>query len=248
MSSPPSNEPRAGDRRRAEAPVAAGALCALAVVLPAWLSGCSSTPSRKPVAHAGVVPSPGPAAIPDQVQESFDHAVELMRQGETEQAEEAFTQVEQADPKLATPDVNIGILYRKQGQLAEAEKFLQTAVEHNAKSAIAWTELGATQSMRGEFHDAEASYEKAIEVNPSYAPAYRNLGVVEDLYLGDPVRALAAFKRYKALTGEDEPVSNWIAELSRRVRKLQTSPSGSATPGPSQKEPETAAAAPKVVD
>jgi hypothetical protein len=54
-------------------------------------------------------------------------------------------------------------------------------------------------------------------VEPRYAPAWRNLGVVSDLYLGDPNRALKAFEQYKELTGEDKPVSGWIAELRQRL-------------------------------
>jgi tetratricopeptide (TPR) repeat protein len=92
-------------------------------------------------------------------------------------------------------------------------------VEHNDGSAVAWTELGATQRLRGEFPAAAASYEKAIADDPNFAPAYRNLGVVTDLYLGDPERALTAFEKYKELTGEEKPVSGWIAELRVRTGK-----------------------------
>src|SRR4029077_7045706 len=81
----------------------------------------------------------------------------------------------------------------------------------------AWTELGATQSLRGEFKDAAASYQSAITADPGYAPAWRNLGVVEDLYLGDPRSALTSLEQYKQLSGEDKPVSGWIAELRQRL-------------------------------
>ena len=93
----------------------------------------------------------------------------------------------------------------------------KSAVAHESGSAVAWTELGVTQRMRGEFKDAAASYEQAIAADARYAPAWRNLGVLADLYLGDPSRALAAFEQYKALTGEDKPVSGWIAELRQRL-------------------------------
>ena len=41
--------------------------------------------------------------------------------------------------------------------------------------------------------------------------------MLADLYLGDPERALAAFEQYKTLTGEEKPVSGWIAELRQRL-------------------------------
>jgi tetratricopeptide (TPR) repeat protein len=142
-----------------------------------------------------------------------------MRSGNNTEAELEFKQVALQFPQLAAPYVNLGILYRKTGRLDLSEDSLKTAVERNDGNAVAWTELGATQRLRGEFPNAAASYEKAISADPNFAPAYRNLGVVSDLYLGDPERALTAFERYKELTGEEKPVSGWIAELRARTGK-----------------------------
>src|SRR2546429_548468 len=101
--------------------------------------------------------------------------------------------------------------------LDQAEETLQSAVAHEPGSAVAWSELGATQRMRGEFKDAATSYERAIAADAHYAPAWRNLGVLSDLYHADPGRALTAFEQYQQLTGEDKPVSGWIAELRQRL-------------------------------
>jgi tetratricopeptide (TPR) repeat protein len=151
-----------------------------------------------------------------------------MRSGNTTEAELEFKQMTLAYPRLSTPYVNLGILYRKSGHLDQSEEALKGAVERNGGSAVAWNELGATQRMRGEFPDAAASYEKAIAADSNYAPAYRNLGVVSDLYLGDPERALTALERYKELTGEDRPVTSWIAELRQRTGKPPLKPAGAA--------------------
>src|SRR6267143_2587607 len=113
--------------------------------------------------------------------------------------------------------VNLAILQRNDGHLEQAEETLKSAVAHERGSAVAWNELGATQRMRGQFKDAASSYEQAIAADPRYAPAWRNLGVLSDLYLGDPGRALTAFEQYRQLTGEDKPVSGWIAELRQRL-------------------------------
>jgi tetratricopeptide (TPR) repeat protein len=153
-----------------------------------------------------------------------------MRSGNATEAELEFKQMTLAYPRLSTPYVNLGILYRKSGHLDQSEEALKGAVERNGGSAVAWNELGATQRMRGEFPDAAASYEKAIAADSNYAPAYRNLGVVSDLYLGDPERALMALERYKELTGEDRPVTSWIAELRQRTGKPPVKPAGAPTP------------------
>jgi tetratricopeptide (TPR) repeat protein len=219
-------------------PLPARLLVMLALALPAWLDGCSTAPPPMPVSHAEQTPA-GPEPIPKQVEDSFARALTLMRQGNTDQAVLQFRQITQQAPQLAAPYIDLGILYRKAGKLEEAERALLSAVQHNAGSAVGWTELGVTQRLRGEFKDAADSYEKAIAADPRFAAAYRNLGVVSDLYLGDPERALGAFERYKELTGEDKPVSNWIAELRQRTGKAQPKPASAPAAAPAA--PPTAA-------
>lgn len=170
----------------------------------------------------------------------------MMRSGNASEAELEFKQISVSYPQLSTPYVNLGILFRKGGHLDQSEDALKSAVQRNGSSAIAWTELGATQRMRGEFKDAEASYEKAIAADPNYAAAFRDLGVLTDLYLGDPERALTAFERYKEITGEDKPVSTWIAELRQRTGKPAPKPAAkpAAEPAPASGSAQDSEAAP----
>jgi len=152
-----------------------------------------------------------------------------MRSGNATEAELEFKQMTLAYPQLCAPYVNLGILYRKAGRLDQSEAALKSAVERNGSSATAWNELGATQRLRGEFPQAADSYERAIAADATFAAAYRNLGVVADLYLGDPERALVALERYKELTGEDRPVTSWIAELRQRTGKGPVKPAADAS-------------------
>jgi len=229
-------------------------LLVLTLTLPAWLAACgilphgravAPQPAPEPTAPASAPAAPGDT-IPAHVRESFARGLSLMREGNATQAELAFRQITLEEPQLAAPYVNLAILYRKENRFEDAEKVLKGAVEHIPASALVWTELGATQRLRGEFPDAAGSYEKAIAADPGFAPAYRNLGVVSDLYLGDPVRALAAFERYQKLTGEDKPVSNWIAELRQRTGKTPAKPGAPASaPAEPQKAADPATAPPK---
>ena len=180
---------------------------------------------------------PAPVAVTARGKADFDRAVGFMRSGNTTEAELEFKQVALQFPQLAAPYVNLGILYRKTGRLDQSEAALKTAVERNDANALAWTELGATQRLRGEFPTAAESYEKAIADDPNFAPAYRNLGVVTDLYLGDPERALTAFEKYKELTGEEKPVSTWIAELRIRLGKPVKRPAATPPAGSSDATP-----------
>lgn len=182
--------------------------------------GAGGSPAA-PAATAGnvaIAPSTAPhPEVSPAARADFDRAVKFMRAGNTGEAELGFKQVALQYPQFAAPLVDLGLLQRKQGELEQSEASLKSAVAHESGNAMAWTELGVTQRMRGEFKDAAASYEQAIAADPNYAAAYRNLGVLADLYLGDPTRALAAFEKYKALTGEEKPVSGWIAELRQRL-------------------------------
>jgi tetratricopeptide (TPR) repeat protein len=145
--------------------------------------------------------------------------VGLMRAGNQAQAEQEFQALAAAYPTLAGPDINLGILYRKAGRLDKSEEVLKSATARNGASAAAWNELGVTLRLRGQFAAAASAYEKSISADASFAPAHRNLGVVLDLYLGDPERALTELERYQELSGEEKPVSVWIAELRQRTGK-----------------------------
>lgn len=142
-----------------------------------------------------------------------------MRSGNSSEAELEFKQLVLGYPQLVGAHINLAILQRKANRLDEAESTLKAAVEKNPGSAAAWNELGLTQRMRGEFPDAAASYEKAVAADSNFAPAHRNYAVLLDLYMGDAERALTELERYKELTGEEKPVSGWIAELRQRTGK-----------------------------
>jgi TolA-binding protein len=157
----------------------------------------------------------------DSVQASFAALAELKpgRYGKTEQL-------------VSAPVLAAAIAKRQGGDLAGAEELLTKQLDGSASDLLVFAELGYVQRLRGRFAEARVSYEKAVALDATYAPAQRNLGVLLDLFLDDPVAALAAFERYRALTGEEKPVSGWIAELKPRVAKLAkpvTEPAAPAT-------------------
>ena len=159
------------------------------------------------------------AEIPKRALADFERAVGLMRSGNATDAELEFKQLAVGYPQLTGAQINLALLQRKANRLDEAEATLKAATESNPNSARAWNELGLTQRMRGQFHDAAASYEKSLAADASFAPAHRNYAVLLDLYLGDPEHALTELERYKELTGEEKPVTGWIAELRQRTGK-----------------------------
>jgi tetratricopeptide (TPR) repeat protein len=142
-----------------------------------------------------------------------------VRAGNTAEAELEFKQLTAAYPQLITPRINLALLQRKANRLAEAEATLRSAVDADPSNAVGWNELGVTRRMQGKFAEAVEAYDRAIAADPNFAPAHRNLAVVLDLYVGDAERALTELERYKELTGEERPVTGWIAELRQRTGK-----------------------------
>ena len=147
----------------------------------------------------------------------FTRGVAAALSGNATDAELDFKQMELHYPQLVEPSINLGIVLQGEGKLAEAAEALQRATAHASANAVAWTALGLVQRSLGKFAAAKAAYAQAIASDASYAPARRNLGVLLDLYLADPATALAEMEQYRQLSGEDKPVSGWIAELRHRT-------------------------------
>src|SRR6202171_2242076 len=249
--------------REEPAPAAAPAGAPAAGSATSTAASAAPAPGPAPATRAATA-APGVAAgvsahpqVSPAARADFDRVVSYMRAGKAVEAELGFKQLSLQYPQFAAPLVNLAILQRKDGHLDQAEETLKSAVAHERGSAVAWNELGATQRMRGQFKDAAFSYEQAIAADPRYAPAWRNLGVLSDLYLGAPGRARTACEQHRQLTGEDKPVSGWIAELRQRLgmpppkRPAAAAPADgkpgdaalAAAPGAPQSEPQATARA-----
>jgi Flp pilus assembly protein TadD len=205
-------------------------------------------PTAAPVAAGAPVAPPAynPPKPPARANGEFTRALGLMRSDPT-QASLEFQLMTQTYPDLPGPYANLGLLYRSANQLADAEASFQKATEHAPWDAATWTEYGVTLRQAGKFAEARSAYEKAISLNPNYAAAHRNLGVLLDLYLEDSLTAQTELETYKTLTGEDKPVSGWLAELrSRNKSAAPRNPAPAAdTPAPAPDAGAPAADAPK---
>jgi Flp pilus assembly protein TadD len=193
-----------------------------------------------PAAPAYNIPKP-----PARANSEFTRALTLMRGADPTQAILEMQVLTQSYPDLPGPYANLGILHRNANQLAESEAALAKATERAPWNAQTWNEYGLTLRQAGKFPEARAAYEHATKVNPSYAPAHRTLGVLLDLFLEDPLTAQSELETYKTLTGEDKPVSGWLAEL--RARNKVRAPAAEAAPeaAPQPSSESTAEPAPK---
>jgi Flp pilus assembly protein TadD len=123
-----------------------------------------------------------------------------------------------AEPSLAAPPIDLGMLHAREQRWAEAESSLVEGLKRDPTSAAGWNELAAVQREAGRFKDAEASYRQALDADPMHHRSHRNFAVLLDLYLWRPAEALQHFEAYLSRSGTaDRQVSGWVAELKRRV-------------------------------
>ena len=160
----------------------------------------------------------------------MERATTLASGGRLSEAQQELQQFELQYPGYAAPAIDLGLLARAQGTLADSDAALRRATMLEPGNATAWSELGVTLRQEGKFSDAKAAYAQAISSDGNYAPEHCNLGVLLDLYLDEATAALPEFERYKELSGEDKPVTNWIAELRARTGIKAAPPADSAPP------------------
>jgi len=187
-----------------------------------------------PVAAAAPTAAAPAAPVPAaRLEAQLTRAVTLANSAtQAADAELEFRQLMEAEPRLGGAAYNLGVLLRSQGKLEDSEKALAEATKREPQSAQALAALGLVQRERGEFAAATQSYSAALQADASYAPAQRNLGVLKDVYLGDAAGALENFERYQALTGEERPVTSWIADVKQRAGRPREA--GAAAPTPAE--------------
>jgi tetratricopeptide (TPR) repeat protein len=159
----------------------------------------------------------GQSKLDASTEAQFREAVELLRAGETSQAEELFKRISDTHPELGGPHLNLALISLADDRLAEAATSAGKATECSPASAPAFNTLGIVLRRQGQLADAEQAYRKAVRLDEGYSLAWRNLGVLYDLYLQRPHEALTAYQRFQALAVEpDKEVAMWINDLTRR--------------------------------
>lgn len=184
-------------------------------------SGSLVPPELSRALAASPAPAGAPVAAPvvaAGTQQAFDDAVAKLEAGDLAGARPVLEQLVAAEPALAAPAVNLGMLHARENRWLEAEASLQEGLRRDPANAVAYNELAGVQREAGRFADAEASYRQALAADPGHYRSHRNFAVLLDLYLWRPAEALQHFESYLSQSGTaDRQVSGWIAELKRRV-------------------------------
>lgn len=158
--------------------------------------------------------------IPDTIKVVYQRAIWDSKLGRLDDAVALFYKITRDYPNISNAFTNLGLLHLRQNDLSAAEQALQKAVELNSADAIAHNHLGVVYRKLGKFRKAEQAYLKSLALNNRYEDARLNLAILYDLYLHDMANALANYRQYQLMQGqEDSLVVKWIVDVERRLAK-----------------------------
>ena len=198
----------------------------LALSLVALLAACQSVPQPAPEIEPANTTEPAaqiePTAAPEPVdldQQLYQQALLALKNGDTEIALDALTQLSKSAPDKPYLFTNLGLAHFKLQQGEDAELAFTEAIARDANDAVAHNHLGILQRRKGQFQEALQQYQRAIEIDANYATAHLNIGILFDLYLQDLDRALQHYQNYQSLSnGDDKQVDGWIIDIERRLK------------------------------
>jgi tetratricopeptide (TPR) repeat protein len=212
-----------------------------ALLLAACASRVQQPGPATPPAAAETPPAattqPGAAAANGDPEQRFQAALQLMKDKKPQEAKDAFAKLAQDFPQYDGPLNDLGVLQAQGKQREQAIASFGKATSVNASDDFAWGWLGILYRESGDYGHAEQAYLKAISLKPDNATTHLNLGILYDAYLKRPQDALAQYREYQRIAGNDSKpvVSAWIRELQDALP--------AAAPAASQAAP-TANAAP----
>lgn len=107
---------------------------------------------------------------------------------------------------------------QQQGRNDDAIEGYREAFKINPGNALTANNLALLLREQGRFDEAVTVLEMGLKHSPATAELHYNLAVITELYLLDLDVALAHYRRYRELAGNEEKrVAGWIADLERRL-------------------------------
>ncbi|MDR7270780.1 peptidoglycan/xylan/chitin deacetylase (PgdA/CDA1 family)/uncharacterized caspase-like protein [Pelomonas saccharophila] len=104
-------------------------------------------------------------------QRANDRGLQLYRERRYDEAEAAFKEALQLQPKFALAANNLGFVLYRRGKFADASAWFEKAVEMDASRSLAWLNLGDARLQAGDEGKAMAAYKTFLELAPKHARA-----------------------------------------------------------------------------
>ncbi len=112
------------------------------------------------------------------LQALFTGAVQHHRAGRLDQAEQAYRQVLEAEPRHAEALHFLGVIAHQRGQNERAVRLIGEAIALDGRSPAFHNNLGNALKALGALERAESAYRRAVQLRPDHGEAHYNLGVV----------------------------------------------------------------------
>lgn len=163
----------------------------------------------------------------EELKQLQDRADRLYKEGQLEQALEAYEAITAAEPSNAWAYSRVGAIMAQWERVDEAEAALSRAIELDRKLAQAHSNLGNIYYVRGDYEGALRKYQDAIAINPDNPVFHQNLHAANKK-LGKLFDAVSALKRSHKLERQavkDEAKAQFTdvsKNLKRRLGCLPT--------------------------
>src|SRR5215510_14951554 len=138
------------------------------------------------------VTAPKPAS---SAEAAYRRGLESLNKGDLRDAEAAFKEAVQLEPKAIQPLLGLADVALKQKNTKQVEAYLQQALNLAPQSVEVQLAWGRYLSQQQRFTDAEAAFKKAIALDPQAVTPHVDLG---DLYLGGLRKPQEAIEAYRA--------------------------------------------------
>ena len=104
--------------------------------------------------------------VPFNINEAFNEAVSLQRQGQLREAEKVYTRVLKAAPDHVDALNLLGTIKAQLGRMGEAHRLISAAVKINPRAAGAWANLGQVHLALKRNDEALECFDKARALSP----------------------------------------------------------------------------------